>query len=77
MARDMKNLESELHRKQNLAQKYRSEWQDLRLMESHKQGELKDKAAWEQSIKDKRKEIDLLTAEMKVNRALVERCDNL
>lgn len=72
MARDLKNLESEHQRKQTLAQRYQSEWQDLRYDESQKQGQLKDKKAWEQSIKDKRKEIEVLTAEMKVCRIISE-----
>lgn len=72
MARDLKNLEGEHQRKQTLAQRYLSEWQDLRYAESQKQGQLKDKLAWEQSIKDKRKEIEVLTAEMKVSRMISE-----
>lgn len=66
MVRELKNIEHDQQRKQILAQKYQSEWQELRYAASLKEGELKDKAAWEQSIKDKRKEIEALTAEMKV-----------
>lgn len=72
MARDLKNLEGEHQRKQTLVQRYQNEWQELRYAQSEKQGQLKDKKAWEQSILDKRKEIEVLTAEMKVSWTISE-----
>lgn len=68
MAREQKSIENERDRKQTAAQRYQTEWQNLRFSESEKKGELKDKEAWQQSIKEKRREIEALAAEMKVDR---------